>query len=71
MISRFPRELAVGDVYFSPMLAVLAMSLVTTWLTVMVLNKLRWSRFVTYPSATFIAIMVFYVMLIDHYWIKL
>ena len=71
MISRFPRELAAGDVYFSPMLAVIAISLVATWLTVVVLNKLRWSRFVIYPSATFMAMMVFYVMLIDLYWIKI
>ena len=71
MIGSCPHELAIGDVYFSPMLAVVAMSLVATWLTVVVLNKLRWSRFVSYPSATFLAIMVFYVMLIDHYWIKI
>ena len=71
MMGSFPHELAIGDVYFSPMLAAVAMSLVATWLTVVVLNKLRWSRFVSYPSATFLAIMVFYVMLIDHYWIRI
>jgi len=71
MSASFPHELAIGDVYFSPMLAVLAMSLVVTWLTVTLLNKLRWSRFFSYPSATFLAIMGFYVMLIDHLWIKI
>ena len=71
MTDSVPHELAIGDVYFSPMLAVLAISLVLSWLTVVVLNKLRWSRFVSYPSATFVAIMVFYVMLIDHLWIKI
>ena len=31
--------------FYSPMLAVAGLSLVITWLTVIVLNKLRWSRF--------------------------
>lgn len=71
MSNRFPHELALGDVYFSPMLAVVALALVSTWITVLVLNKLRWSRFFYYPSATFLAIMVFYVMAFDHWWIKI
>jgi hypothetical protein len=71
MSNAFPHELAMGDVYYSPMLAVAGLSLVITWITVIVLNKLRWSRFLSYPSATFMAIMVFYVVAIDHWFIKI
>lgn len=71
MSNGFPHELAIGDVYFSPMLAVLSLSLLVTWITVTVLNKLRWSRFLSYPSATFLAIMVFYALAIDHWFIKI
>ncbi len=71
MSNGFPHELAIGDVYFSPMLAVLGLSLLVTWITVTVLNKLRWSRFLSYPSATFLAIMVFYALAIDHWFIKI
>ena len=71
MNNAFPHELAMGDVYYSPMLAVACLSLVITWITVIVLNKLRWSRFLIYPSATFMAIMVFYVMAIDHWFIRI
>ena len=71
MNGAYPHELAIGDVYFSPMLAAVGLSLFGTWITVIVLNKLRWSRFVCYPSATFLAIMAFYLLAIDHWLIRI
>ena len=71
MNNPFPHELALGDVYFSPLLAVISLALVTTWLTVILLNKSRLSRFVLYPSTTFLAIMVFYIIAIDCWLIKI
>jgi hypothetical protein len=70
MSNPYPHELAIGDVYFSPVLAALTLALAATWLTVIVLNKLRLSRFVLYPSTTFLAIMVFYVVALDHWLIR-
>jgi hypothetical protein len=70
MSNPYPHELAIGDVYFSPVLAALTLALAATWLTVIVLNKLRLSRFVLYPSTTFLAIMVFYVLALDHWLIR-
>jgi hypothetical protein len=67
----YPRELAVGDVYFTPLLAVLGLSLLATWLSVIALNRLRLARFVRFPSATFLAIMVFYALAFDHWLIRL
>jgi hypothetical protein len=66
-----PSELSIGDVYFSPLLPAIAVSLVATWITITVLNKLRLSRYIVFPSSTFLAIMACYILLIDAWWIKI
>ena len=71
MNNPYPHELALGDVYFSPILATLSLSLVATWITVVLLNKLRLARFVMYPSTTFLAIMVLYMIALDHWLIRI
>ncbi|PQJ71234.1 DUF1656 domain-containing protein [Vibrio jasicida] len=65
-----PHELSWGDVYFSPLLLVLFLSVTATWITVIILNKTRLSRFIAFPSLTFLAIMVFYVVVIDSFYIQ-
>ncbi|OQQ06278.1 DUF1656 domain-containing protein [Vibrio campbellii] len=65
-----PHELSWGDVYFSPFLLVLILAVTATWITVIILNKTRLSRFIAFPSLTFIAIMVFYVVAIDRFYIQ-
>ncbi|MGR5231057.1 DUF1656 domain-containing protein [Vibrio rotiferianus] len=65
-----PHELSWGDVYFSPFLLVLFISVTATWITVIILNKTRLSRFIAFPSLTFLAIMVFYVVAIDSFYIQ-
>ncbi|AQM70068.1 DUF1656 domain-containing protein [Vibrio campbellii] len=65
-----PHELSWGDVYFSPFLLVLILAVTVTWITVIILNKTRLSRFIAFPSLTFIAIMVFYVVAIDSFYIQ-
>ena len=67
---KVPHELSVGDVYYSPLLLVVMMSLIATWLTIAVLNKTRLSRLIAFPSITFIAIMLFYVVGIDHFFLQ-
>jgi hypothetical protein len=71
MNSAVPHELASGDVYFSPLLPVFTIALIGTWLTVTILNKLRLSRYIMFPSATFLALMAFYILLMNAYWIKI
>ncbi|MGR5461814.1 DUF1656 domain-containing protein [Photobacterium damselae] len=66
-----PHELSMGDIYYSPVLLVAVLSLVVTWITVVILNKTRLSRFIAYPSLTFLAIMVFYVVAIDTFYIQI
>jgi len=70
MSNDFPHELALGDVYFSPILPVLLFAFLASVVTVMILNKLKISRLLTAPPYVFIAIMTLYMVLIDHFWIK-
>ena len=65
MNNPFPHELAAGDVYYSPILLVIALALMGTWITVVILNKTRISRFIVFPSITFLAIMTLYIVMID------
>ncbi|MCW8345108.1 DUF1656 domain-containing protein [Vibrio sp. ZSDZ65] len=65
-----PHELAWGDIYFSPLLVVILLALVATWVTVIVLNKTKLSRFVAFPSLTFLALLVIYVVAIDSYYLR-
>jgi hypothetical protein len=70
MHNSFPHELSIGDVYYSPLLLVLGIAFFSSLLTVMILNKLKLTRYLYAPSYVFIAIMALYMVLIDVYWIK-
>ena len=66
-----PRELALGDVYFSPVLPVFVLALLGAWITTGLLNKVRLSRYIIYPNATFLTLMAAYTLLMDAFWIKI
>ena len=70
MVNNFPHELSIGDIYFSPVLPVLLFAFLAAVVTVMALNKLKISRLLLAPPYVFISIMVLYMVLIDHFWIK-
>jgi len=70
MRNPYPHELAVGDVYFSPILAVLFISFAASVLTVFLLDRMKISRWFYLPEYIFIAIMIIYMVLIDRYWIR-
>lgn len=69
-MNEYSHELALGDVYLSPFLPVFSLALLGAWLTVIVLNKLRLSRYIMFPSTTFLALMLLYMLLMDALWIK-
>jgi uncharacterized protein DUF1656 len=66
-----PHELALGDVYLSPFLPVFSLALLGAWITVLVLNKLRLSRYIMLPSTSFLAFMVLYILLMNTFWIRI
>ncbi len=70
MTNPYPHELSMGDVYYSPLILVALLSFLAALITVMVLNKLKLTRYLYAPSYIFIAIMTLYVVLIDTFWIK-
>jgi uncharacterized membrane protein YfcA len=70
-VKAIPHELAVGDIYLSPLLPAVALALIGAWITITVLNKFRLSRYIMLPSTTFLALIVCYMLLLDAYWIKI
>jgi len=71
MANSFPHELSIGDVYFSPLLPVLFFAFMAALVTVMVMNRLKLSRWFYAPAYVFLAIMTLYLVLIDALWIKI
>ena len=70
MTNSYPHELSLGDVYFSPILPVMFLSFLGAVITVLLLNKLKLSRYLYAPPYVFVAIMTLYMVLIDRFWIK-
>ncbi len=70
MLNPYPHELSAGDVYYSPLLLVAFLSFMAALITVMVLNKLKVTRYLYAPAYVFIAVMALYMVLIDTFWIK-
>ena len=70
MTNSFPHELSIGDVYYSPLILVAFLAFLAALVTVMVLNKLKLTRYLYAPAYVFIALMALYVVLIDTFWIK-
>ncbi|BAF72297.1 DUF1656 domain-containing protein [Sulfurovum sp. NBC37-1] len=70
MTNSYPHELSLGDVYFSPILPVIFFAFLGAVVTVLILNKLKLSRFFYAPPYVFIAVMALYMVLIDAFWIK-
>ena len=70
-MNELPHELALGDVYLSPVLPVFVTALLATWISVKLLNKLRLSRYIMFPSTTFLTLMTLYILLMNTFWIKI
>ena len=70
-MNELPHELAMGDVYLSPLLPVFTVALLGAWLSITVLNKLRLSRYIMFPSTTFLTLMTLYILLMNAFWIKI
>jgi len=69
-MTNMAHELIIGDVYLSPSLLVFFFAFVMASVTAILLNKIKVSHYMLYPSLNFICIMVLYMALIDRYIIK-
>lgn len=70
-MNEMPHELALGDVYLSPLLPVFTVALLGAWITSILLNKLRLSRYIMFPSTTFLTLMMLYTLLMNAFWIRI
>lgn len=55
-----PTEVHIAGVYLPPLLLAGAIGLATAWLTALLLNRFRWSRWFAYPPLVFVALVVLY-----------
>jgi LytS/YehU family sensor histidine kinase len=59
-----PHEFTIGGVYLPPLLIASILGALAAWLSVMLLNRYRLSRFLYYPPLIFVALVVIYTVLI-------
>jgi hypothetical protein len=59
-----PSELAIGEVYFPPMLIAAMLGFFLAWLTARALNRYRLSRFFAYPPLVLLALAVIYTVIL-------
>ena len=62
MMQLIPSEFVIGGVYFPPMLIAGLLGTAVAWLTAMLLNRYRLSRFFAYPPLVFLALAVIYTL---------
>ena len=56
----FPHEVYLGEVFFPPLLLDAALGLAAAWLTALLLNRFRLSRYFYHPPLVLIALAVIY-----------
>ena len=69
MFDYVPSEVSIGGVYFPPLLLAGIVGMILAWLTAILLNRYRLSRFFAYPPVVFIALAVIFTGLIGTFFI--
>ena len=64
-----PSEFVIGGVYFPPMLIAALLGTAAAWITAMLLNRYRLSRFFAYPPLVFLALAVIYTVALGTFFI--
>ncbi len=67
MTELIPSEFVIGGVYFPPMLIAGLIGTAAAWLTAMLLNRYRLSRYFAYPPLVFLALAVVYTIAVGTY----
>jgi hypothetical protein len=65
----YPHELALGDVYITPVIPALFIAYTASVITVKILNIFKVSRFFIGRAYIFLSIMTLYMLLIDRFFI--
>jgi hypothetical protein len=64
VFSVIPKEIAMGDIYLPPLLVAGFVAIMFTALTVRLLNKLRWHKYVASQPLVELSIAVIYTVLL-------
>ena len=59
-----PSEISLGGVYFSPMLIAGLLGSAAAWVSTVLLNRYRLSRFFAYPPLVLLALAIIYTLAI-------
>ena len=59
-----PSEFAIGEVYFPPLLIAALIGVSAAWLSALLLNRYRLSRFFHYPPLVLLALAVIYTVIV-------
>ena len=59
-----PHEIAIGEVFMSPLLVASLLGLLAAVVTAHLLNRYRLSRYFFYPPLVFVALAIIYTVLI-------
>ena len=62
-----PSEFTLGEVYFPPLLIAAVIGFAAAWLTALLLNRYRLSRFFFYPPLVLLALAVIYTVIIGSF----
>jgi len=57
-----PKEFSLGGVYLPPWLIASLLGMIAAWISALLLNRLRLSRWFAYPPLVYIAMMVLYTI---------
>jgi len=62
-----PSEISLGGIYFPPMLLAGLLGSAAAWISTLLLNRYRLSRFFAYPPLVLLALAVLYTLAIGTY----
>ena len=66
----YPHEMQFGDIYITPWIPALALAFLLTLLTAILFNRLGLSDWVRAHTYLFLAMMLLWLVAVDHLWIK-
>ncbi|ENX3947051.1 DUF1656 domain-containing protein [Photobacterium damselae] len=65
MLDLIPKEIAIGEIYFPPLLISGFVAIICTSITVRIFNTFKWYKYVSCPPLVELSIAVIYTVLIS------
>ncbi|HIF9077937.1 DUF1656 domain-containing protein [Photobacterium damselae] len=65
MLNLIPKEIAIGEIYFPPLLISGFIAVICTSITVRIFNTIKWYKYVSNPPLVELSIAIIYIVLIS------